>query len=85
MIPILIDHTRMPGEADLPTSLAAWLIITRSMSIRDGDFHPHVDRLIKGIEFHFQRAKIAAARPSSQAREQPQHDGFARTSSIAKT
>ena len=69
VIPILIDHATMPGEADLPPSLTR-LAFRNAIDVDQGrDFHPHVDRLIRGIEFHFQRAKIPAARPSSQARE----------------
>jgi formylglycine-generating enzyme required for sulfatase activity len=50
VVPILIDRTRMPGEADLPPSLAS-LAYRNAIDIDQGrDFHHHVDRLIKGIE-----------------------------------
>ncbi|MFI5460965.1 MAG: SUMF1/EgtB/PvdO family nonheme iron enzyme [Isosphaerales bacterium] len=66
VIPILIDHRRMPGEADLPPSLAR-LAYHNATDVDQGrDFNHHVKRLIRGIEFQFQRAKIATARPSSQ-------------------
>ncbi|MFI5461439.1 MAG: SUMF1/EgtB/PvdO family nonheme iron enzyme [Isosphaerales bacterium] len=69
VIPILIDHARMPGEADLPPSLAL-LTFRNVIEVDQGrDFHHHVDQLVRGIGFHFQRVKIPAARPSSQARE----------------
>jgi sulfatase modifying factor 1 len=61
VIPLLIDHTRMPAEADLPPSLAR-LTYRNAIDVDQGrDFHPHVDRLIKGIAFHFQRVKVPAA------------------------
>ncbi|MFI5460111.1 MAG: formylglycine-generating enzyme family protein [Isosphaerales bacterium] len=54
MIPILIDHARMPGRADLPPSLTR-LAFRNAIEVDQGrDFHPHVDRLVQGIEFHFQ-------------------------------
>ena len=85
VIPILIDHARMPGEADLPPSLAR-LAFRNAIDVDQGrDFHPHVDRLIRGIEFHFQRTKIPAARPSSQAqRGSPNTPGCARTGATSK-
>jgi formylglycine-generating enzyme required for sulfatase activity len=55
VIPILIDDTRMPAEADLPASLSQ-LAYRNAVEIDQGrDFHPHVDRLIRGIEFQFRR------------------------------
>ena len=69
VIPILIDRTRMPTEAELPSSLVA-LTYRNAIDVDQGrDFHPHVDRLVKGIEFHFERAKAAAVRPLSQPQE----------------
>ena len=63
MIPILIDHARMPSEADLPPSLAR-LAFRNAIDVDQGrDFHPHVDRLIRGIEFHFQKSSAATAKP----------------------
>ncbi len=63
MIPILIDHARMPGEADLPPSLAL-LAFRNAIEVDQGrDFHPHVDRLIRGIEFHFEKRSAASAKP----------------------
>ena len=62
MIPILVDRTTMPTEADLPSSLAG-LTYRNALDVDQGrDFHPHVERLIQGIEFHFERAKTRAAR-----------------------
>ena len=50
VIPVLLDHTRMPSEADLPPSLAR-LARRNALSVDQGrDFHVHVDRLIRGIE-----------------------------------
>ena len=54
VIPILIDHARMPCEAELPPSLAR-LAYRNAIDVDQGrDFHPHVDRLIRGVEFHLQ-------------------------------
>ena len=61
MVPILIDDARMPGEADLPSSLAP-LAYRNALDLDQGrDFHPHVDRLIKGIERLFQQPNPAIA------------------------
>jgi formylglycine-generating enzyme required for sulfatase activity len=63
VIPVMIDHARMPGEADLPQSLAL-LADYNAIEVDLGrDFHPHVDRLIRGIEFHFQNLSTATAKP----------------------
>jgi len=63
VIPILIDHARMPGEADLPQSLTR-LAFRNAIEVDQGrDFHPHVDRLIRGIEFHFQKSSAATVKP----------------------
>ncbi len=62
VIPILIDHARMPGEADLPPSLAR-LAFRSAIDVDQGrDFHTHVDRLIRGIEFHFQKSSTATVK-----------------------
>jgi formylglycine-generating enzyme required for sulfatase activity len=64
VIPILIDHARMPGEGDLPTSLAR-LAFLNAVEVDQGrDFHPHVDRLIRGIEFHFRKSSSGTAKPA---------------------
>src|SRR5262249_55265305 len=73
VIPILIDRTRMPGEADLPPSLAR-LAYRNAIELDQGrDFHPHVDRLIRGIERLLQRANLATAAPPRQPGPPPPH------------
>ncbi|MGO9921815.1 MAG: SUMF1/EgtB/PvdO family nonheme iron enzyme [Isosphaeraceae bacterium] len=63
VIPILIDHATMLGEADLPPSLGR-MAFRNAIDVDQGrDFHPHVDRLIRGIEFHFQKRSAASAMP----------------------
>jgi formylglycine-generating enzyme required for sulfatase activity len=63
VIPILIDRASMPGETELPPSLAR-LAFRNAIEMDQGrDFHPHVDRLIRGIEFHFQKSAGAIAKP----------------------
>jgi TIR domain len=53
VIPLLVQGAMTPGENDLPPSLQA-LVYRNAIPIRpDPDFHPDVDRLIKGIELHF--------------------------------
>jgi formylglycine-generating enzyme required for sulfatase activity len=50
IIPVLIGRATIPAEADLPPSLAQ-LAYRNAIEVDHGrDFHPHVDRLIKGIE-----------------------------------
>jgi formylglycine-generating enzyme required for sulfatase activity len=63
LIPILIDHARMPSEADLPASLAL-LAYRNAIELDQGrDFHPDVDRLIRVIEFHLHKSSGASAEP----------------------
>jgi formylglycine-generating enzyme required for sulfatase activity len=63
VVPILIDRTRMPGEPDLPPSLAP-LAYRNAIEMDQGrDFHHHVDRLIKGIEYHL---RVATASPENE-------------------
>ena len=54
VIPVLVGGTVMPGEADLPDALKP-LAFRNGIQVReDPDFHKDVDRLIAGIEGHFQ-------------------------------
>jgi hypothetical protein len=70
VIPILIDRTTMPTESDLPPSLAA-LTYRNAIDVDHGrDFHPHVDRLVRGIEFHFQRKQPTPPSSSDQPQDQ---------------
>jgi formylglycine-generating enzyme required for sulfatase activity len=68
VIPVLIDRTPMPAEADLPPSLGA-LAYRNAIDVDQWrDFHPHVDRLIRGIEYLFERAgKTHVAPPGEHA------------------
>ena len=60
VIPVLIDHTGMPSKADLPRFLVP-LVRRNAVRVDQGqDFHHHVDRLIRGIEFHLGRVPSAA-------------------------
>jgi hypothetical protein len=53
LIPLLVQGATVPSENDLPSSLQD-LSYRNAISIRpDPDFHYDVDRLIKGIELHF--------------------------------
>jgi len=62
VIPILIDHARMPGETDLPPSLAQ-LTFRNAIEVDQGrDFHHHVDQLVRGIEFHLQTPVLSRRR-----------------------
>ena len=70
VIPILIDRTRMPSEADLPPSLALLADYNATEVDQGRDFHPHVDRLIKGIEFHLEGAGTAAVGHSDRPQEE---------------
>jgi hypothetical protein len=50
VIPVLVDSAAMPGENDLPPSLAR-LAYYNGISVRpDPDFHHDADRLLRGIE-----------------------------------
>ena len=60
VIPVLIDHTRMPSKADLPPSLAR-LARREALSVDQGrGFHDDVGQLIKGIESYLGRVPSAA-------------------------
>jgi len=64
VIPVLIDQTKMPGETDLPPSLAG-LVYRNAIVVDQGrDFHNQLDRLIRGIEFLLNRPIVATAAPS---------------------
>jgi formylglycine-generating enzyme required for sulfatase activity len=66
LIPILVDRVPMPGEADLPPSLAR-LAYRNAIDVDQGrDFRLHVERLIRGIEFHFQNSPRASEKPSGE-------------------
>ena len=63
VVPILIDRAPMPAEADLPPSLAR-LAYRNALDLDQGrDFHPHVDRLIRGIERLFPQASLPTPPP----------------------
>jgi formylglycine-generating enzyme required for sulfatase activity len=65
VIPILIDRTTVPAETDLPPSLGK-LAYRNAIDVDGGrDFHPHVDRLIKGIEYLFEHHEQAPASQGS--------------------
>ena len=69
VIPILIDRAQMPGEADLPPSLAR-LAYRNAIDLDQGrDFHHHVDRLIKGIERLLRQPNRATAAPPGRQPE----------------
>ena len=79
VIPVLIDHTGMPSKADLPPSLVR---LVRRNAVRvdqERDFHHHVDRLIRGIEFHLGRG-LAAPTGIGPARPRPERPTPAPTS-----
>jgi formylglycine-generating enzyme required for sulfatase activity len=70
VIPILIDRAPMPGEADLPASLAP-LAYRNAIEVDQGrDFHHHVDRLIRGLERLLPQPHLTSA-ASPGARERP--------------
>jgi hypothetical protein len=55
VIPVIVQGAEIPSENDLPPSVQA-LVYRNAISIRpDPDFHHDVDRLIKGIELHFNK------------------------------
>jgi hypothetical protein len=75
VIPILVGRATMPGEVDLPPSLAR-LAYRNAMELDQGrDFHHHIDRLIKGIERLFQQPKLAPAPTVQPLRPAPPSPG----------
>ena len=74
VIPILIDHVKMPGESDLPSSLRR-LAFRNAMNVDQGrDFDHHVSELIGGIEVFFR----AAQRSSPTETKAPSDSGLFR-------
>jgi formylglycine-generating enzyme required for sulfatase activity len=58
VIPILIDRTRMPTEAELPPSVAR-LTSRNAIDVDQGrDFHLHVDRLVRAISSQLKIAPL---------------------------
>jgi hypothetical protein len=65
VIPVLVDRGAMPGQADLPPSLAP-LAYRNAIEVDQGrDFRHHVDRLIRGIERLLQQAQPQPGSPPS--------------------
>jgi len=57
VIPVLVDGIEMPAEDDLPPSLGS-LAYHNGIAIRpDPDFHHDADRLVRGIELHFEQTR----------------------------
>jgi len=84
VIPILIDHATMPGDADLPPSLAR-LAFRNAIDVDQGrDFHHHLDRLIKGIEFHLQKSSVATAKPPRETAFRPAEPQSSASSPVKK-
>lgn len=55
VVPLLINGAKMPKEEDLPPTLKD-LAYRQALFIRsDPDFHKDVDRLISGLEMHFNK------------------------------
>jgi hypothetical protein len=53
VIPVLVSGTELPTEHDLPSSLAP-ITFRNSIAVRpDPDFHRDMDRLIAGLESHW--------------------------------
>ncbi len=66
VVPILIDHARMPGEVDLPPSLAR-LAYRNALDLDPGrDFDHNVNRLIQGIERLIQPAQPPPSQPQKE-------------------
>ena len=66
VVPILIDHARIPDEVDLPPSLAR-LAYRHALDLDPGrDFDNQIDRLIKGIDPLFPQPHCADEVPSRQ-------------------
>jgi anti-anti-sigma regulatory factor len=64
VIPVLVDRADMPDESDLPLSLAV-LAYRNAVAVDQGrDFHPHVDRLIRGMEYLLAQPRPTAGAPS---------------------
>ena len=58
VIPVLVNETRMPPEADLPESIKKLVYLQATVVRSAGDFDHHIERLVRGLEPHF-RSKTA--------------------------
>jgi formylglycine-generating enzyme required for sulfatase activity len=66
VIPVLIGRVGMPGEAELPSTLGA-LAYRNAINVDPGrDFRIHVERLIRGIEFHIHTLSAAISGRSAE-------------------
>jgi formylglycine-generating enzyme required for sulfatase activity len=63
VIPVLIDKVPMPAESELPSSVASLAYRNAIMVDHGRDFHGHVDRLIRGIEWLVQRGATPTPKP----------------------
>ena len=52
VIPVLVQGASIPTEEDLPASLKSLAFRNGIAVRRDPDFHPDMDRLVKGIQTH---------------------------------
>ncbi len=67
VIPVLVGKARMPGEQELPEGLKR-IAYRNAAEVRSGrDFHDHVERLIRGIEYLLKQGQgasgVAGGRP----------------------
>lgn len=68
VIPVLVGHNQMPAPEDLPDALQE-LAFRHALSVDMGaDFHHHIDRLIRGIEW------LASSPSGHTSLEQPAVD-----------
>jgi hypothetical protein len=65
VIPVLIDKVPMPAESELPSSVATLAYRNAILVDHGRDFHGHVDRLIRGIEWLFQQGATPTPKPAA--------------------
>ena len=72
VIPVLVDGSRMPSEAELPESLKELAFRNAAEIQPDPNFRRDVQRLIKGIQAHFKSLEQTPSTSTTEAPTPPQ-------------
>lgn len=71
VIPILTDDATMPAERDLPESLRPFAFRNASELRSGSDLRIHLERLLTGLEVHFQKTLVQKAPDPPAAKSLP--------------
>jgi len=78
VIPVLVGRATMPGEQDLPEQLRG-LAYRNAAEVRSGrDFHDHINRLIRGVEYVVRQVQGGTVQPATNQQPVEAHPALAR-------